>query len=48
MHCEQVEGEEGFISPVFTPAANASFQIKQMGQPFVPAEYFYLPYLKGI
>lgn len=43
MYCEQVEGAEGF-----TLAANASFQIKQMGQPFVPAEYFYLPYLKGI
>ncbi len=48
MHCAQVEREKGFIPLFFLRMPMYPFQIKQMGQPFVPAEYFYLPYLKGI
>lgn len=46
MYCAQVEGEEGFIFLFSFLVPIHPFQIKQMGQPFVLAENFYLPYLK--
>lgn len=47
-YCAQVEGEEGFVFRFSFLVPIHPFQVKQMGQPFVLAENFDLPHLKGM